>query len=319
LLSPWFAYSQVDNAFLPAAFNYSAADTIIERQEDGGYYDEVPVTLHVPRIGSLEIQAIIAGQQLYLPINELFDFLKIRNIVSPDFDLVQGFFVYPKDNYFIDKTNNRIVYRYNNYALNPGDLIRTASNLYLRSDYFGKVFGLECVFNFRSLSVTLHTKIELPAIREMQQELMRRNINKLKGEDKADTIIRRTFPLFHLGMADWAVISTQETKGINNTRVNLGIGAIVAGGEVDLSLNYNSDEKLNHRQQFYQWRLVDNDNSALRQVTAGKIFCTVSFICLCTGYRASIYQYSHNLQEVFWHLYFKQYHRTGMDGGAICK
>ena len=257
---------------MPAAFNNAIADTGFERQGEGEYYDEVPVTLNVPRIGSLEIQALIYGQQLYLPINDLFDFLKIRNIVSPDFDLVEGFFIYPKDTYFIDKTNNRIVYQYKTFELKPLDLIRTESNLYLKSDYFGQVFGLECVFDFRSLSVTLNTKIELPAIREMQQELMRRNISRLKGDNKADTIIRRTFPLFHLGMADWSVISTQETKGRTNTRANLGIGAIAAGGELNLSLNYNSDEKINLRQQFYQWRLVNNDRAALRQVTAGKIF-----------------------------------------------
>ncbi|MBA2498878.1 MAG: hypothetical protein H0V30_04050 [Chitinophagaceae bacterium] len=248
------------------------ADTIFDKQVDGEYYDEVAITLHVPRIGSLEIQALIIGQQLYLPINELFDFLKIRNIVSPDFDLVQGFFVYPKDNYFIDKTNNRIVYRYNNYALNPGDLIRTESNLYLKSDYFGKVFGLECVFNFRSLTVTLNTKIELPAIREMKLEIMRRNISKLKGERKADTIIQRNFPLFHVGMADWSVISSHQTNRRTSTRGYLGIGAIAAGGELNLGLNYFSDEKINLRQQFYQWRYVNNDNSAMKQATAGKVF-----------------------------------------------
>jgi hypothetical protein len=257
---------------MPASFNYAIADTGFERQGEGEFYDEVPVTLNVPRIGSLEIQALIYGQQLYLPINDLFDFLKIRNIVSPDFDLVEGFFIYPKDTYFIDKTNNRIVYQFKTFELKPRDLIRTESNLYLKSDYFGQVFGLDCVFDFRSLSVTLHTKIELPAIREMQQELMRRNIGRLKGDNKVDTIIRRTFPLFHLGIADWSVISTQETKGRTNTRANLGLGAIVAGGALDLSLNYNSDEKLNLRQQFYQWRFVNNDHAALRQVTAGKIF-----------------------------------------------
>jgi hypothetical protein len=270
---------------MPVAFSYAYADTSFTGPKEEEYYDEVPVTLNVPRIGSLEIQAIIYGQQLYLPVKDLFDFLKIRNIVSPDFDLVQGFFIDPKDAYFIDKTNNRIVYQYKTFGLNPRDMIRTETNLYLKSDYFGKIFGLECVFDFRSLSVTLNTKIELPAIREMQQDLMRRNMSQLKGEKKADTTIRRSFPLFHLGMADWSVISTQQTKEKSNARINLGIGAIVAGGELDLSLNYNSDESLNERQQFYQWRLVNNDHSALRQVIAGKIYVqsTSSIFAPVTG------------------------------------
>ncbi|HZH97285.1 MAG TPA: carboxypeptidase-like regulatory domain-containing protein, partial [Flavisolibacter sp.] len=111
-----------------------------------------------------------------------------------------------------------------------------------------------------------------PAIREMHQELMRRNISRLKGDRKADTNINQSYPLFHFGMADWSVSSAQTTGGINNTRASLGLGAVVAGGETNLSLNYNSDEKLNLRQQFYQWKVVNNNHSALRQITAGKIF-----------------------------------------------
>ncbi|HVF96947.1 MAG TPA: hypothetical protein VM871_06490, partial [Flavisolibacter sp.] len=198
--------------------------------------------------------------------------MKIKNTVSPDADLVQGFLVTPQDAYYIDKTNNRVFYKYKTHNLAKEDIIRTETSLYLRLDYFGQIFGLQCDFDFRSLSITLSTKIELPAIREMQQQQMRRNIGQLKGEKKADTIIQRRFPLLHLGMADWSVISTQETKGLKNTRLSLGVGAIVAGGQTDLLLNYNSNERLDMRQQFYQWRLVNNEHAALRQVTAGKIF-----------------------------------------------
>ena len=247
-------------------------DTSVDNQKEPESFDEVPVTLNVARIGSLEIQALIAGQQLYLPVNELFDFLKIKNKVSPEFDRIEGFFIIPKDNYVISKADNRIIYQEKIFDLGGRGLWQTPDNLYLRSDYFGKVFGLECQFDFRNLSVTLNTKIELPAILEMQQDLMRRNLSRLKGENKPDTSIARTFKLFHVGMADWAVTSSQESQNPGYTRAMLGIGAVVAGGELDLSLNYNSQQKVDLRQQLYQWRLVNNDNAFLRQVTAGKIY-----------------------------------------------
>lgn len=256
---------------MPVAFKYTLTDAGFEKTNNDDY-DEVPITLYVPRIGSLEIQAIVYGEQLYLPVKDLFDFLKIRNTLSPDFDLVEGYFIYPKDTYSIDKINSRIVYRDKVFELNTRNLIRTENNLYLKSDYFGQVFGLECFFDFRNLSVTLNTKIELPAIREMQQELMRRNIGQLKGEKKADTTIARSFPLLHLGMADWGITSSQQTQGTSYTRLNLGIGGLLAGGEINLALNYYSQEPITLRQQSYQWRYVDNDHSGLRQVTVGKIF-----------------------------------------------
>lgn len=265
-------FGQPGNSMKPAPIHFNFGDTTATTGETGDDYEEISITLNVPRIGSSEIPVIIHGEKVYLSVKDLFDFLKIKNTVSPDVDLVQGFFMVPKDAYYIDKTNNRIFYQYKTYEIIPNDLIRTESGLYLRSEYFGQIFGLQCDFNFRNLSITLNTKIELPAIRELQQELMRRNISGLKGEKKADTIIKRSFPLFRLGMADWSVISTQGTESRNDTRMNLGLGAVIAGGQVDLSLNYNSAEAINMRQQFYQWRLVNNDNPALRQVTAGKIF-----------------------------------------------
>jgi hypothetical protein len=265
--------SGISNSSFGQTTSYILSDTGFQTKEGDDYYDEVLVTVNIPRIGSFEIQAIVLGQQLYLPVKDLFDYLKIRNTVSPDFDLIQGFFIYPKDTYSIDKTSNKIIFKYKIFELNAHDMIRTETNLYLRLEYFGKIFDLDCVFNFRSLSVILNTKIELPAIREMRQELMRQNISQLKGENKkADTTIANNAPFFHIGMADWSVIATQETQRKSNLRGSLGIGGIVAGGELNVLLNYNSDATTDLRQQFYQWRLVNNDHSALRQVIAGKMF-----------------------------------------------
>jgi hypothetical protein len=100
---------------------------------------------------------------------------------------------------------------------------------------------------------------------------MRKNIGKLKGEKKADTTIAKGFTWFRFGMADWGVIATQESGTTNNTRVNLGLGAIIAGGEANMFLNYSSNQPFDLAKQNYYWRHVNNDNKILRQVTAGKI------------------------------------------------
>jgi hypothetical protein len=287
MFAAFATYSQTGQSLKPQdhPFNPSYAGPAAEDPENG--YEEISITLHVPRIGSLEIPVIIHEQTVYLSVTALFDFLRIRNRPSEKFDQVTGFFIHPQATYTIDKSQNNIVYQDKVFPLHPNDLIQTPTAFYLKSAYFGQVFGLACVFNFRDLAVTLHTKVELPAIREMQMDMMRRNINQLRGEKKADTMIRRSFPLFHLGTADWSVVSTQETKGRSNTRANLGIGAMIAGGEVNLSLNYNSHVPLNLRQQFYQWRFVNNEHAALRQVVAGKIFAqsTASIFAPVAGFQ----------------------------------
>lgn len=234
-------------------------------------YDEIPVFLEIPGVGGGEIDALIKAEELYLSVTDLFDFLKIRNETSSGSETISGFFVNPDATYVIDRINNKIVYQDKSFYLEKGDLIRTETKLYLKSSYFGKVFGLECAFSFRSLSVTIKSKLELPVIREMRQEQMRRNISRLKGDAQADTTIGRTYPMFKFGMADWSVISSQEINGRSDTRFNLDLGSMIAGGEATASLYYNSPEAFSENQQYYLWRFVNNDFAPLRQLMAGKI------------------------------------------------
>ncbi|MEP6746705.1 MAG: carboxypeptidase-like regulatory domain-containing protein [Bacteroidota bacterium] len=236
-------------------------------------FDEILVFMNVQGVGNVQIPAAIRNESAYLSITDVFDYLKIRNITSPGMDSVSGFFITQQAVFLIDKKNNRIEYQGKKIDLPPDAFIHTGTTLYLRTDYFGQIFGLQCKFNFRSLSVILSTNLELPIMREMRQEAMRNNLGKLKGELRADTAILRSYPLFKFGMADWAAIHTQDIQQkTTDTRLNLSLGGVVAGGETNISLNYHNTMPFDERQQYYQWRFVDDDNTALRQVTAGKIF-----------------------------------------------
>jgi cell division protein FtsN len=234
-------------------------------------YDEISVFIEMQEVGGGEIDALIRRTDLYLPVIDLFDFLKVRNVPSPGFDIISGFFIDPSATYSINRTENRIIYQGKSFDLQPGDIIRTESNLYLKSDWYGKIFGLDCKFNFRALSVTISSKLELPVIKEMRQEKMRSNISRLKGDFHADSIVKRTYPLFKFGMADWSVVSQQEINGKSDARLNLSLGSMIAGGEATANLYYSSSEPFSEKQQYYLWRYVNNDFAPLRQILAGKI------------------------------------------------
>lgn len=239
---------------------------------DNESFDEVSVMLTITRIGNWEMPAIIKSQQAYLPVKDFFDILQIRVSASEDGDSLSGFFINPQAKYIIDKVNNRIIYEDKVYPVTPTDMLMSENILYLKSDYFGLVFGVDCIFNFRSLSIMVNTKLELPAIREMQLQQMRKNMTLLKGEKKADTTIKSRFSLFHLGMADWAIINYRQSLGTSYTRVTANIGAVVAGGEANLFLNFTSGIPFSTKQQYYRWRYVNNDNKIVRQVIAGNLF-----------------------------------------------
>lgn len=239
--------------------------------QDEIMYDEIMVLFNIRGIGTGEIPAVIEGEELFLPVGDLFDFIKIKNSVSPGFDTISGFFITQDNPFLIDRVNNIISYQNKDYRLNEGDLVRTETGLYLKTRWLGEVFDLDCKFSFRSLSVAIESRLELPAIREIRIEEMRRNINRLKGEFIADTAIGRSYPMFHFGMADWSVVSTQKSDGNSDARLNLSLGSVIAKGEMTATFNYNTNEPFNEKQQFYRWRYVDNNRTALRQVIAGKI------------------------------------------------
>jgi cell division septation protein DedD len=239
--------------------------------QEGDPYYEISVTLSIPRTGTTELEALIAGEELYLAISDLFTFLKIKNDLSPDLESVSGFFISPDAPYSVTRMPARIEYGGRIFIPEEGDLLRTDYNLYMKSDLFDEIFGLEIAFNFRTLSATLESRQELPLIREMRLEEMRRNLSNLRGEFTADTTIDRTYPLFKTGMADWSAVVTEEINGSATGRFNLSLGAMIAGGEATASLNYNTRDPLSEKQQYYHWRFVNNDFSPLRQVAAGKI------------------------------------------------
>jgi len=242
-------------------------------------YDEIPVTVMLESVGTIELPAVIQNEDVFLPVTDIFDFLKIRNTPSPGLDSITGFFITQKAEFLIDGAHYRIVLEDKKYTLSKSDFIRTETNLYLKSNFFKEIFGLDCKFSMRSLSVIITTKLDLPVLREMRQDEMRRNISRLKGDIRTDTTYPRRYPFFHFGVADWSVIATQQldsviktgVHGPTDTRVNLGLGGMLAGGEADVSLNYSTSVPFTERQQYYFWRYVNNDFAFLRQAIAGKI------------------------------------------------
>ena len=248
---------------------------------DNTNYEEISVFISVQNVGGEELPAIIAGNAVYLAIPDFFDFLKIKNNFVAGSDSLSGFFLNQRDSFLIDKSDQQITLSGQKFELASNDIIQTEENLYLKSDYFGKIFGLECYFNFRTLSVTMKTKFELPVIKERKEQQMRLNLDRLKGEVKVDTVIRRSNAFVRLGVADWAInssrfISTHRSNenqfpDVQDLRMNLSLGAMVAGGEANVNINYDNHLAFDNRSQYFQWRYVNNDNHFLRQTIVGTI------------------------------------------------
>lgn len=239
-------------------------------QENLPKYDELSVEMNVPDLGTIEIPIAIKGQDAYIPVKELFDYLKIKNEKTANG--VEGFIINPDSTYQITPSDNRILYKNEEYTLTEEDYIQTPLNLYLKSNLFGEIFGLNTNFSFRSLSVTMKTEKDLPVIKEMRLRKVRENLNRVRGIVEPDTTINRRYPLFNGGALDWGVVTTQQSDFENDNRLSLGLGTMFLGGETNLMLNYSTRVPFDSRNQFYQWRYVNNESKLFKQVTAGRIF-----------------------------------------------
>ena len=239
--------------------------------QDDAEYDEIGVFLMIQGVGGYEMDAIYMNDRIYIPVADLFGFLKINHTVSRNFDSISGFFLREQELYLISLIDRSIVVGANRFPLDESLIFRTPSGLYLRNDIFGKAFGLNLNFNFRSLSLELKTSLELPVIKELRLEQMRKNVNRLRGDVAVDTTLKRNYHLFRGGMADWSVISSQSSGGTSDTRASLALGSEFLGGETNILLNYSSRTGFDERQQQYRWRWANNDAKIVRQVNAGKI------------------------------------------------
>lgn len=258
----------------PVSNNPSGAGSadIIDLEPEPSPFDETSVFVSVQRIGGQELPVIIRDRTVFLPVEGLFGFLKIKARPSPRHDSVSGHFIDESKPYLIDGQNYRISYGGKVFQIGEPELIRSPGGLYLREDQFGAIFGLICVFDYRNLTVRISAGYELPAAREMQQELMRRNAGRLRGDVKADTAIGRSRTLAHFGTLDWMFNATQVSNGLKDYRLGIGLGGTIAGGQATVILNINNREQLNQRQQFYQWHYANNDHKGLRQLSLGRIF-----------------------------------------------
>jgi hypothetical protein len=247
--------------------------TIYASESDPGDFEEVLVFVRVQGVGGFDINALYGYEtdKLYLPVTDLFNFLKIRNEPAQHFLKVTGFFIDEDKTYEIDHSTRTITFGGRTMQFGADDMVRNETGLYLHTGVFGKAFGLHARFHFRSMSVDVRTDLELPAIREMRLAQLRQNLEQLRGEVTADTTLERNYHLFRMGMLDWAFSSTQITQSTTDNRVSLGLGMELLAGETNLFLNYSSRDGFNLRNQQYQWRFVNNDFKPLRQVRAGKV------------------------------------------------
>lgn len=258
----------------------SATQHVAFTQEIPDDLEEVEVLFNVPNIGTTTIPALLNEETIYLPITDVFQYLRIKMDVAPDGMTLQGFFIREDLPYSINIVERKIYKGDQEYPVSKTDLITTEDRAYLRSNLFGELFGLECQFDFRALSVKLRTALELPAIRELLRERLRANLKKLTDSVSYDRRIPRRRLLLSGGMFDWTCFSIfNETAPPSHTAI-LQLGGELAGGDASIGLTASTQHRLTWRDVPATWHYVADENSknkVFSQAYAGNIGSSLPF------------------------------------------
>ncbi|HET9571395.1 MAG TPA: OmpA family protein [Bacteroidales bacterium] len=236
-------------------------------------YESLDMSVIFDRTYRMTIPAMYKNPDVVmLPVGELFDFLKVPNKVSPDGQVIKGFFEDETKSFEINNLKKFVQFKDKTYPISSEEATSDVGILYLSTTVFKRAFGFDMVFNNRSLSIQFTSPFELPLFKFMKQEKQRENLRITGGENAVyDTIMKRDYHWFKGEMLDWSVASTQSNDGITDSRVEIGGGAELLGGETNVWLNYSTIYGMKRNQQQYYWRWADNSAKIIRQVQIGRI------------------------------------------------
>lgn len=140
-------------------------------------------------------------------------------------------------------------------------------NLYLRSDYFEKLCGIQLEIIFQSFKINVKSTHSFPFEILRERELRRYNFktnreNKLIGD--IDSIPLRNLSFNTLG---YAVTGNFSKKGLEGTDLLVSTNAEILGGALNLNYNYSA-QKLNNRQELNFRHMYELNHRWIRQFSA---------------------------------------------------
>ena len=233
-------------------------------------YNEILITVYVDGGYNFEANVLISpSNQIYLNVENLFKTLKIKCVKEVN-NLV-GFIENEKKPFTINFDKKRITFDSKSIDISKG-ILEELGVKYLEASVLFEAFGLNIIFNPRSLTAKLEARFELPFIKELRYKKMRKNISKLQGKPTiVDRIIPRSYHLFKLGTLDWGLSSSQSINKTSDANINIGLGTELLFGQANFNIIYNPNDKFDIKNINYRWRWVNNNHKIIKQADIGPV------------------------------------------------
>ena len=234
--------------------------------------EEIAVGLSLPGVGSWVIPVLIDEEEnIFLPVVEVFSLLRIRTDASAAGAILDGRLPGVERTYHLDAIAMEAEIEGEEKKIGRDELIFVEGRLFLRSDLFGKLFGLHCPFNFRSLDIRVDAEYELPAIREIKREKARQRLHSLTQNQVFDRRVENRGSIIDGGVIDWAIIGNVDDSGRTVADYAFNLGAELLGGGLTAGVLGSTDTIPGPEDIVWNWHRVDNQTTLLRQIRIGHI------------------------------------------------
>jgi hypothetical protein len=264
--------------FLLINITFLSSEAFSQKTTGSTDYDEEPVELWHRNIGSVTLNAVIAGTSVYIQPGDLFNLAKIRCDISEDKKIISGYFIEETRLYKIDYGKRVITYKDDNFPIAKDQIIETSTGTYLRCDAFEKVFNVKCTFDFSNLSIEVQAGEPLPAESEAAAAKNRSHMQHLDENFIPDRRLGLQRSLFSVGTLDYQGGGSlvQGSKGTSN--YNVLFGGQILGGDFDGTMTLNQGDKVNWKNVPWQYRTAIENSSLISQIIIGKraTFSTLS-------------------------------------------
>lgn len=246
------------------------ATDIIPQSPNVFEYEEIPVTVSMNNSWNFDAFMLKSGDVLFFDVSELFISLEIPYEENRNKQEATG---------YIEKKNRTFQFDFDkltidldgiSHQLSSSDLLNIGT-WYISSTALSEIFGIHTEFEIRHLKVKLKADFELPRFKEMRLLEMRKNLQKLKGEEfVADTVAKRERHFWKAGMLDWKGTFYQILDGNFANVLSFDWGSELLYGAFNISASFSDQYKFVPQDLLYDWHWVDNDNKIVRQVLLGK-------------------------------------------------
>ncbi len=241
--------------------------------------EAVLLTVQVRRVPTTEVNAYIHNDQVFLPMVEVFNMLRIRIDHDTINDVVSGYFMTRDSAYTFELKNFTFAIGRSHYVLNDSEYIPEKRDVFLRIDKFRTIFGLNFIFSKATLSVRLKDpRRDLPIYR---LQAVQREIERGRTDQEVAFPIERKYSfdrlIFSAGAFEYSGRYVRNSVGRRNiASLNYKTGMELLWGDLNVTGRTASNRKLSKQDYRGTLTYAFTDNPVFSQVILGDLSTGIS-------------------------------------------